>query len=112
MQKSGLSAFLARRGQALSRIWQQYGGLDLFRNIGERTLNTISRLGRATLFLYETVVGMTYLVPRFSLVVQQVFNVGVLTLLIILVSGLGILVTSTSSILYFNFPSYSIPPLF
>ncbi|KPK51193.1 MAG: hypothetical protein AMS22_11380, partial [Thiotrichales bacterium SG8_50] len=69
MQKNGFSAFLARRGQALSKFWQHRGGLDLFRNIGERTLSIVARLGRATLFLYETIVGMTYLVPRFSLVV-------------------------------------------
>jgi phospholipid/cholesterol/gamma-HCH transport system permease protein len=88
MPKRGFSEFAARQRQALSRFWQHYGGLDMFRHIGERTLSIISRLGRATLFLYETIVGMTYLIPRFSLVVQQVFNVGVLTLLIILVSGL------------------------
>jgi phospholipid/cholesterol/gamma-HCH transport system permease protein len=48
----------------------------------------MERLGRAALFLYEVVSGSWVLVPRFYLVIQQVFAVGVLTLLIILVSGL------------------------
>ena len=88
MRQGGLREFMTRRRQGVSNMWRHYGGLDLFRRIGGKSLAIISRLGRATLFLYETLVGMTYLVPRFILVIQQVFNVGVLTLLIILVSGL------------------------
>jgi phospholipid/cholesterol/gamma-HCH transport system permease protein len=61
------------------RILQVLGGI---------ALNGVERLGRATLFLYEVVAGSGSLVPRFYLVIQQVFAVGVLTLLIILVSGL------------------------
>ncbi len=62
--------------------------VDRLRRIGRMTLAMLRRLGRATVFLYEILLGTWYLVPRFSLIVQQVFNVGVLTLLIILVSGL------------------------
>lgn len=58
------------------------------RRTGRVTLSMVRRLGRATIFLYEILRGVGYLVPRFTLVVQQVFNVGVLTLLIILVAGL------------------------
>lgn len=58
------------------------------RRTGRVTLSMVRRLGRATIFLYEILRGIGYLVPRFTLVVQQVFNVGVLTLLIILVAGL------------------------
>ena len=61
---------------------------DGLRRIGRLTFAMLRRLGRATVFLYETLLGTWYLLPRFSLVIQQVFNVGVLTLLIILVSGL------------------------
>jgi len=45
-------------------------------------------LGRASMFLYEVLTGSWELLRRFYLVVQQVYAVGVLTLLIILVSGL------------------------
>jgi phospholipid/cholesterol/gamma-HCH transport system permease protein len=56
--------------------------------LGGMVVNAVERLGRATLFLYEVVSGSWVLLPRFYLVTQQVFAVGVLTLLIILVSGL------------------------
>ncbi len=64
------------------------GAAAKLRRIGYVTLAMARRLGRASIFLYEILRGAWYLVPRFTLVVQQVFNVGVLTLLIILVSGL------------------------
>lgn len=77
------------------RIKERFAGLlhpelvaGVLRRIGRLTLATLRRLGRATVFLYETLLGTWYLVTRLSLVVQQLFNVGVLTLLIILVSGL------------------------
>lgn len=56
--------------------------------VGRHTLAAIPRLGRATLFLYETLKHLGVLVFRPYLVIQQMFSVGVLTLLIILVSGL------------------------
>jgi phospholipid/cholesterol/gamma-HCH transport system permease protein len=57
-------------------------------NLGRIFLNALERLGRASLFLAEVIVGTRELVRRFPLLVQQVYAVGVLTLLIILVSGL------------------------
>jgi phospholipid/cholesterol/gamma-HCH transport system permease protein len=60
----------------------------IFENLGAIVVNGLERLGRATLFLYEVVAGSWMLTRRFYLVIQQVFAVGVLTLLIILVSGL------------------------
>jgi phospholipid/cholesterol/gamma-HCH transport system permease protein len=62
--------------------------MNTFRHIGSLLLNGVERLGRAALFLYEVVGGSWVLVSRFSLVVQQIYAVGVLTLLIILVSGM------------------------
>ena len=62
--------------------------MTAIRNLGQWALSTIERLGRASLFLYETLSGSRHLVGRFDLVIQQIFAVGVLTLLIILVSGL------------------------
>lgn len=88
MASNGIGRFLRDRFRLLLRLWHNNDGLEIFRRIGARALGIIERLGRAVLFLLETLLGTGYLVPRFSLVVQQVFNVGVLTLLIILVSGL------------------------
>jgi phospholipid/cholesterol/gamma-HCH transport system permease protein len=62
--------------------------LKAVRALGATVLNGIERLGRGTLFLYEVVSNSWLLLPRFYLIVQQVYAVGVLTLLIILVSGL------------------------
>jgi phospholipid/cholesterol/gamma-HCH transport system permease protein len=62
--------------------------MTALRNLGQWALSTLERLGRASVFLYETTLACVRLVSRFSLVVHQVFAVGVLTLLIILVSGL------------------------
>jgi phospholipid/cholesterol/gamma-HCH transport system permease protein len=56
--------------------------------LGAVVVGGLERLGRMALFLYEVAVGSLKLVTRPYLVVQQVFAVGVLTLLIILVSGL------------------------
>ena len=54
--------------------------------LGRIAINSVERLGRAAMFLYEVMLGSWELVRRFYLVVQQVYAVGVLTLLIILVS--------------------------
>lgn len=85
---NGIGRYLRDRFKLLLRLWHNNGGLEIFQRIGARALGIVERLGRAALFLLETLLGTGYLVPRFSLVIQQVFNVGVLTLLIILVSGL------------------------
>ncbi|MFV1997924.1 MAG: lipid asymmetry maintenance ABC transporter permease subunit MlaE [Acidiferrobacterales bacterium] len=74
--------------QKFSGLWKLEIAANVLRRIGRLTLATIRRLGRAAVFLYETLLGTWYLVSRLPLVVQQLFNVGVLTLLIILVSGL------------------------
>jgi phospholipid/cholesterol/gamma-HCH transport system permease protein len=62
--------------------------VDAVAALGGSVIGGVTRMGRATLFLYEIVAGLWKLVPRWYLVVQQIFNVGVLTLLIILVAGL------------------------
>lgn len=62
--------------------------MTAIRHLGQWALATIERLGRASLFLYQTLNGSRHLVGRFDLVIYQVFAVGVLTLLIVLVSGL------------------------
>ena len=62
--------------------------MNTLRVLGAIVVNSVERLGRASLFLYEVLLGSWALLRRFHLVVQQVYAVGVLTLLIILVSGL------------------------
>ncbi len=57
-------------------------------NLGGLVLSAVERLGRATLFLVEMITGVPVIMRRFYLAVQQLYAVGVLTLLIILVSGL------------------------
>jgi len=63
-----MTEFIARLGR---------GGLDFFQ-----------RLGRGHILLFNILSGLHTLLLRFGLVIQQVYSVGVLSLLIILVSGL------------------------
>jgi len=62
--------------------------VNALQNLGRMVLTATEHIGRASLFLYEVLTGSWYLLRRFHLVVQQVYAVGVLTMLIILVSGL------------------------
>lgn len=50
--------------------------------------NTLQRLGRGTLFLFHLLGGIGSLFSRFSLVIQQLYSVGVHSLLIVVVAGL------------------------
>ncbi len=62
--------------------------LNSVRLLGARTLESVQALGRAHVFLAQTLIGMGSAVRRFSLVMQQLHASGVKTLSIILVSGL------------------------
>jgi len=62
--------------------------IDFFQSFGRGWINVFERLGRATLFLFRSVLGIPALVTRMSLLVKQLYSTGVMTLLIILVSGL------------------------
>lgn len=62
--------------------------LNGFAALGRWALGFFERLGRGHLLLFNIVLGLPSLVPRLGLFVQQVYSVGVLSLLIILVSGL------------------------
>ena len=59
----------------------------MIRTLGRSAVVIIPDLGRASLFLVDVLAGCSQLVTRFYLVIQQIFSVGVLTLLIIIVSG-------------------------
>jgi len=62
--------------------------MDWVAYLGRTGLNVFERLGRGHIFLLNTLVGISYLVVRLRLFVQQMYSVGVLSLLIIVVSGL------------------------
>lgn len=62
--------------------------MNAIQRLGAWTLDSIGRWGRAAIFLAQTLAGMAWVLRRFGLVIQQVFSVGVLTLVIIVVAGL------------------------
>ncbi|KAA3626167.1 MAG: lipid asymmetry maintenance ABC transporter permease subunit MlaE [Proteobacteria bacterium] len=62
--------------------------LTLLQRLGRAGLNFFERLGRGHLFLFHTLVTLPGLLWRFGLVIRQIYSVGVLSLVIILVSGL------------------------
>lgn len=62
--------------------------LTQFQHLGNTVLSSFERLGRATLFLLQVLAGIPSLLFRPYLVIYQVFSVGVLSLTIIMVSGL------------------------
>jgi phospholipid/cholesterol/gamma-HCH transport system permease protein len=62
--------------------------LDYLQKLGQRGLKVFERLGRAHMFLVQVLSGIPETFWRFTLLIQQVFAVGVLSLVIILVSGL------------------------
>lgn len=62
--------------------------IGFVRELGRIALGFAERLGRGHLLLLQILMGLPSLLPRFGLLVQQVYSVGVLSLLIIVVSGL------------------------
>ena len=56
--------------------------------LGAWSLDVIHRLGRSGLFLLQALGGLLRSLPRGWLLVRQLFSVGVLTLVIIVISGL------------------------
>ncbi|MEE9343840.1 MAG: lipid asymmetry maintenance ABC transporter permease subunit MlaE [Gammaproteobacteria bacterium] len=57
-------------------------------SLGRVGLNVLERLGRGSLFLFNTLAGFWSVLKRPRLLIAQLFSVGVLSFLIILVSGL------------------------
>lgn len=62
--------------------------LDWFQRLGHNSLNSFRRLGRGHIFLLYVLCGIPDVLPRGRLLVQQIYSVGVLSLIIIVVSGL------------------------
>jgi phospholipid/cholesterol/gamma-HCH transport system permease protein len=62
--------------------------LDQLQKLGASALGIAERMGRGSLFLVHVLAGFPALLPRFGLVIKQMYSVGVLSLVIIAVSGL------------------------
>lgn len=62
--------------------------MELLQRFGRFWLDALERLGRGSVFLALMLVGTMKVVRRFNLVVKQLYASGVLTLSIIIVSGL------------------------
>jgi phospholipid/cholesterol/gamma-HCH transport system permease protein len=61
--------------------------ISLFESLGASALGTFEKLGRGCLFLLHVLTGVPGVLWRFSLIVQQLYAIGVLSLLIIGVAG-------------------------
>ncbi len=62
--------------------------IQLTRQLGRFTLQSLAKLGRGSLFLGHTLSGLTDILLRPGLLIRQLYFVGVLTFLIIVISGL------------------------
>ncbi len=62
--------------------------LEPFQRLGRITLDSLEKLGRANLFILHVLAGFPDIVPRLRLLVVQIYSVGVLSILIVGVSGL------------------------
>lgn len=63
---------------------------QFFQNLGEKTLSSFAKLGRSTFFLILVLKGIFAVLPRPKLLFNQLYSVGVLSFLIITISGLFI----------------------
>jgi phospholipid/cholesterol/gamma-HCH transport system permease protein len=62
--------------------------IELLQNLGKTTRHSFAKLGRASFFLIHTLVGISDTLARPNLLLKQMYSVGVLSFLIILISGL------------------------
>ena len=62
--------------------------IDFVQRFGGGVIGALERLGRASMFLAQVIGALGSLVSRFGLLVQQLYASGVMTLSIVLVSGL------------------------
>ena len=60
---------------------------DWFAKIGNNTIEFFARFGREVLLFFQTVAGFITLIIRPALIIQQIYSVGVRSMLIIIVSG-------------------------
>lgn len=64
--------------------------MEAIRRLGEETLEVLRSIGASGVFLFQSLVAVPRLRTGFPLLVQQLYSVGVLSLAIIVVSGLFI----------------------
>lgn len=62
--------------------------MNSIQQLGHHALVLLQRLGRAHLFLLAVLAGVPSLLVRLQLLLQQIYSVGVLSLLIVVVAGL------------------------
>ena len=62
--------------------------LEFFQSLGWQTKSSFTKLGRGSFFLIHTMAGIAETLLRFRLLLKQLYSVGVLTFLIITISGL------------------------
>lgn len=61
--------------------------IDLIQLLGHKGLGFFQRLGRGHILMFDIIKGLPSLLSRPSLIIQQIYSVGVLSLIIIVVSG-------------------------
>jgi phospholipid/cholesterol/gamma-HCH transport system permease protein len=64
--------------------------LDQVQKLGRWGLGFFERLGRGHIFLLQVIAALPFLLPRPRLVTAQLYSVGVLSVLIIVISGLNV----------------------
>ncbi len=69
----------------MSNPWQT--AVSVVAALGRGALRSFERLGRSSLFLLQVMRGLPAILLRPGLIIQQLFSVGVLTMIIVLVSG-------------------------
>jgi phospholipid/cholesterol/gamma-HCH transport system permease protein len=62
--------------------------LGSIEKLGRVTLSSVQRLGRGNIFLLQVLAGLSGMLRRPSLLIKQLYSVGVQTLIIIIVAGL------------------------
>jgi len=62
--------------------------MNIFQTIGQSTLNSLAKLGRANLFFISILVNSSYLLKRPHLLIKQIYSLGVLTFWLICIAGL------------------------
>ncbi|MDP1970964.1 MAG: lipid asymmetry maintenance ABC transporter permease subunit MlaE [Methylobacter sp.] len=62
--------------------------IEFLQQLGQNTRTGFTKLGRGTFFLFQTISGILSVLPRPRLVLNQMYSIGVLSFLIITISGL------------------------
>lgn len=62
--------------------------LEQVQKLGRTTLESLQNLGRANLFILHVLTGLPDILRRFMLLIAQIYSVGVLSILIVVISGL------------------------